>query len=213
MSAAKIKRNSEELRKIILPALDEDYVKHRQRIYKRIESTFELNEKNWRERQTNLGQVSNALENLKSAVVSTAESLQIIEETTILKKEELQALCSINTIDLSTLPNETKKLADLISYYRDIRTKLEIVRKTHHDRLGMKIEKIGENIKFSFEYIARDRKTEHSVTLALNNEKYQIVSCIPEIPRLQDLEMELNWTLSLGTFLKKVRKEFTKLYV
>lgn len=46
MSAAKIKKNSEELRRVILPSLDDSYVIHRQDLYKRMELTFETHEKN-----------------------------------------------------------------------------------------------------------------------------------------------------------------------
>lgn len=141
------------------------------------------------------------------------EALQILEETNGFKKHECQAMRSATVIDMTTLPNETKKLSDLIAYYRDIRMKLEIVRKAHFERLGLKIERKGENLKFGFDHIARDRKSEHSITITLRDNKYKIVDCIPDIPKLNELLLELNSTLILGNFLKKLRKEFTKLYI
>lgn len=50
MSAANIKKNSENLRKLILPTSDESYVKFRQSLYQKVELAFDLDEKNRRER-------------------------------------------------------------------------------------------------------------------------------------------------------------------
>eukprot|EP00696_Hemimastix_kukwesjijk_P012727 gnl/Hemi2/2600_TR926_c0_g1_i1.p1 gnl/Hemi2/2600_TR926_c0_g1~~gnl/Hemi2/2600_TR926_c0_g1_i1.p1 ORF type:complete len:247 (-),score=91.87 gnl/Hemi2/2600_TR926_c0_g1_i1:198-938(-) len=80
----------------------------------------------------------------------------------------------------------------------------------YKERLGLELKRTGDG-KLSFVFTKVDRSNpsrEFLITVLISNDRYEVVSCTPTVPGLDDLLAELNATNNFAGFIHRVRAAF-----
>ncbi|OMJ80963.1 hypothetical protein SteCoe_18671 [Stentor coeruleus] len=192
----KIKEDSVKLQKEILPQIEnavQQYISTINKLKNQQQAKFVQEIEN----------IGEKIERIKVGIECDEAAISFIRskiEEDVQNKENMQCPKQI-------LYNSMQK-------YREIADKYSKKLMMYEKRLGLSLKKLNENTLWvSFHYLTPENNTENSSVIRVENGKYVLVSCTPELRNIQQLLETLNVNNDFSNFIKELRKSFKSLYV
>ena len=206
------KSTSSTLKKSQIPLLEDKYLDLRKNIFNVTSTWISTHEKEFTELLEEYRNLKNTFDR-KTQELKELE-LEIADEKEALadRKEELLLLKEIKNIRSKAQHDSYKKLKLLHDGYQDKLSNAKVTCKLFEERLGLVIQHKANNTKFLFECITNEERGEHYIEVCKEGDLFQVHSCVPEIPNIQELVQKLNYTGNLSRFIRSVRSSFVNLY-